>query len=360
MTTYRELKIKESAGYTTVGDPRTKPHVDATTSVHGIADTAALATKTYADTAAANAAAAVVNAAPSTLDTLNELAAALGNDASFSTTTATALGKRVRVDAAQTFTSGEQIQARSNIGAVSTSDSRLTDTRTPTDGSVTTAKIVDANVTTAKIADSAVTNAKLANSGITINGSSVSLGGSVSITGLPTQTSNSGKFLTTDGTSASWAAIVGGATVSATAPSSPTTGMLWLDSETGVVYAYYGTSWIDISGAATLPDGSVTTAKIADGAVTAAKLAAGAAVPSQTGQSGKYLTTDGTTASWATVDLSTKANIASPTFTGVPAAPTASAGTNTTQVATTAFVNTAISGFSAGPDYSSLFMFMGV
>lgn len=38
----------------------------------------------------------------------------------------------------------------------------------------------------------------------------------------------------------------------------------------------------------------------------------------------------------AYVDL--KANIASPTFTGVPAAPTAAVGTNTTQIATTAFV----------------------
>lgn len=33
-----------------------------------------------------------------------------------------------------------------------------------------------------------------------------------------------------------------------------------------------------------------------------------------------------------------KANLASPTFTGTPAAPTAAAGTNTTQIATTAFV----------------------
>jgi hypothetical protein len=38
-----------------------------------------------------------------------------------------------------------------------------------------------------------------------------------------------------------------------------------------------------------------------------------------------------------------KADIASPTFTGTPAAPTATAGTNTTQVATTAFVTTAVS-----------------
>ena len=39
-----------------------------------------------------------------------------------------------------------------------------------------------------------------------------------------------------------------------------------------------------------------------------------------------------------------KANLASPTFTGTPKAPTAAAGTNTTQIATTAFVVTAISG----------------
>jgi len=40
--------------------------------------------------------------------------------------------------------------------------------------------------------------------------------------------------------------------------------------------------------------------------------------------------------------VATKANINSPTFTGVPAAPTASAATNTTQLATTAFVTSAV------------------
>ena len=39
-----------------------------------------------------------------------------------------------------------------------------------------------------------------------------------------------------------------------------------------------------------------------------------------------------------------RAPLASPTFTGTPAAPTAASGTNTTQLATTAFVQTAISG----------------
>ena len=40
--------------------------------------------------------------------------------------------------------------------------------------------------------------------------------------------------------------------------------------------------------------------------------------------------------------VATKADIANPTFTGVPAAPTASAGTNSTQLATTAFVQAAL------------------
>jgi hypothetical protein len=43
------------------------------------------------NTAVAN----LVNSSPSTLDTLNELATALGNDANFATTTATALGNKV-------------------------------------------------------------------------------------------------------------------------------------------------------------------------------------------------------------------------------------------------------------------------
>jgi hypothetical protein len=41
--------------------------------------------------------------------------------------------------------------------------------------------------------------------------------------------------------------------------------------------------------------------------------------------------------------IASKANINSPTFTGTPAAPTASAGTSTTQLATTAFVTAALS-----------------
>ena len=63
-----------------------------------------------------NAVSALVNGAGTTLDTLKELANALGNDANFSTTIATQMGKRVRVDAAQTFTVAEQAQGCANLG----------------------------------------------------------------------------------------------------------------------------------------------------------------------------------------------------------------------------------------------------
>ena len=54
------------------------------------------------------------------------------------------------------------------------------------------------------------------------------------------------------------------------------------------------------------------------------------------------------TASDVSSAISGKANIASPTFTGTPAAPTAAAGTNTTQIATTAFVKSAVEAAQVG------------
>ena len=73
----------------------------------------ALATQEYVNTAVSN----VVASAPAALDTLNELAAALGDDANFSTTMSTALGNRLRVDtASQGLTSTQKSNARTNLG----------------------------------------------------------------------------------------------------------------------------------------------------------------------------------------------------------------------------------------------------
>jgi hypothetical protein len=56
------------------------------------------ATKTYAD----NAVSSLVDSAPSTLNTLNELAAALGDDANFASTVTTSLGNKLDISSAST------------------------------------------------------------------------------------------------------------------------------------------------------------------------------------------------------------------------------------------------------------------
>jgi hypothetical protein len=84
-------------GYATDAD--LSGHAADTSAVHGIADTTALALAGHdhdadydALGAAAAAVAALVDTAPATLDTLNELASALGDDPNFAATITTALG----------------------------------------------------------------------------------------------------------------------------------------------------------------------------------------------------------------------------------------------------------------------------
>lgn len=73
------------------------------------------ATQNYVSTAISN----LVASAPATLDTLNELATALGNDPNFATTISTALGNRLRVDInTQGLTSTQKGYGRTNLGVV--------------------------------------------------------------------------------------------------------------------------------------------------------------------------------------------------------------------------------------------------
>lgn len=91
-----------------------------------INDTAASGTTVYSsqktDNQISTAVANLVDSSPAALDTLNELATALGDDPNFATTINTALGLRVRVDAAQAFSGPQQAQGRSNIDAVGNAD----------------------------------------------------------------------------------------------------------------------------------------------------------------------------------------------------------------------------------------------
>jgi hypothetical protein len=70
-------------------------------------------------TAATNA---LVNGAPGALDTLKELADAVNDDAAFSSAVTTALGNRLRFDAAQTLTAPQKVQVCANAGAAALVD----------------------------------------------------------------------------------------------------------------------------------------------------------------------------------------------------------------------------------------------
>jgi hypothetical protein len=71
-----------------------------------------LATTAFVKTAIA----ALVASAPGALDTLDELAAALGDDANFASTVTAALAARLRFDAAQSLSAGQKTQAQTNLG----------------------------------------------------------------------------------------------------------------------------------------------------------------------------------------------------------------------------------------------------
>lgn len=99
--------------------------------ITGLVD--ALAGKaTPTDVAAALA--GLVDSSPATLDTLNELAAALGDDPDFATTVSTALGNRLRVDAAQGLTAPQQAQGRDNLGLGSAAVAAIGDFATAAQG----------------------------------------------------------------------------------------------------------------------------------------------------------------------------------------------------------------------------------
>lgn len=64
----------------------------------------------------------LVGTAPAVIDTIAELAASLASDPNFAVTMATALGRRVSVDAAQSFTTAEKAMGRANLGITVSAD----------------------------------------------------------------------------------------------------------------------------------------------------------------------------------------------------------------------------------------------
>ena len=173
-------------------------------------------------------------------------------------------------------------------------------------------------------------------------------------------------------------------TSSTTAPASPASGDLWFESDTAKTFIYYDSFWVEICGAlvAASSDGTTTLTTKGDllsrssagldrlavgtngyflkaNSATATGLEWGA-IPTvsilddvgdviiTSATSGDILKWNGSNWVNDSALLAAKAPLASPALTGTPSAPTAAVSTNTTQIATTAFVRAEVSALVGG------------
>lgn len=234
-------------------------HESDTTNIHGIADTSALATKTYADNAASTAVAAVVNSAPEALNTLKELADALTADESTAATLATLVGtKASSADLASHEADTTNIHGIANTAELAT--------KTYADSAVSTAV---SGLTKSSVGLSNVDNTSDANKPVS----------------TATQTELDAKL----------------ASATAASTYAPKASPTFTGTVSGITKSMVGLGSVD-----------------------------------NTADSAKPVSTATQTA------LDLKADLTSPALTGTPSAPTASFSTDSTQIATTAFVKSVL------------------
>jgi hypothetical protein len=239
-----------------------------------------VATTAYVQTELAD----LIGAAPALLDTLSELSDALGDNENYAaamTATITGINSAIALKlptadfTAHAIDSTDVHGITNTANLVYTSDARLSDTRTPTAGSVTsgsmaadsvgTTSLLDSSVTTAKIAAVSVTEAKLANDSVTAAKIAAGAVGTSEIADLAVTSAK----IATD--------AVGSNHIAAAAVG---TAELGDDSVTAAKIAADAVGNAEIVNLAVtegkIADLNVTTAKLADDSVTAAKIAAAA------------------------------------------------------------------------------------
>lgn len=269
------------------------------------------ATKSYVDTAVAN----VVASAPGTLDTLDELAAALGDDPNFATTVATSIGNKVakagdsmtgalsmgnnKITSLGTPTASTDAANKSYIdtlfGSTSSAATSATSAATSATSAATSASSASTSASSAQTsASSAATSASSAATSASSAASTYSSLIDVTGAGL---VRDMGDITTSDTTSTTYINI---STVAASAASSATAAATSATSaSTSATSAATSASSASTSAssAATSASSAATSAtSAANSATTAASF-----IPSQTGNSGYFLTTNGTAASWASL-----------------------------------------------------------
>jgi hypothetical protein len=332
------------------------------------------ATRTYVDTEVAAAVAALVDSAPGTLDTLNELAAAINDDANAFTTLQTAIA------AVQTDVDGNEADADAAIAAV---QADVDQNESDADAAIAAVQAdVDQNESDADAAIAAVQADVDANEAAALTARNA-IQADVDQNEADADAAIAAVQADVDQNEAdadaaiALKANIAGPTFTGT-PAAPTAGA-------GTNTTQLATTAFVTAAVAALVDGAPgaidtlneLAAALGDDANFATTITNSiAAVQSDVDQnevdgdaadsalSGRLdvLEADATTASavatvQADVDqneadadaaIALKANIASPALTGTPTAPTAAADTNTTQIATTAYVQTELTALLGG------------
>ena len=205
----------------------------------------------------------VVNGAPASFDTLKELSDALIADESAAATLTTLVGTKLSsATAASTYAPIASPTFTGTVNGITKAMVSLGNVDNTADASkpisTATQSALDAKLAISTASSTYAPKISPAFTG-TVDFSGATVTG---ITALPTQTGNSGKYLTTNGTAASWS------TLSLT------------DYATKASPAFTGT--VDFSGATvtgfSIADGSITSAKIADGTIVNTDINASAAI----------------------------------------------------------------------------------
>jgi hypothetical protein len=202
-------------------------------------------TKDYVDTSINN----LIDGAPSTLDTLNEIAAALADTANFSDTVVLKSGSTMsgalamgtnKITGLGEPTLAQDAATKNYIDTASIAPSNLTGPITSVGPATSIASqtgtgtkfVVDTSPTLVT-PDIGVATATSIN-GTTIPASKTLVATDSTTYVVPSQTGNSGKYLTTDGTTSSWGAI-SGSLAQPSEPESPSDGLIWVDTDGSVV-----------------------------------------------------------------------------------------------------------------------------
>ena len=199
------------------------------------------ANKGYVDTSISN----LIDGAPATLDTLNEIAAALADTANFSDTVVLKSGSTMsgnlamgtnKVTGMGTPTVSTDAATKGYVDGVTIAPSNLTGPITSVGAATTVAAQTGTGSTFVMNTSPTLVTPNIGVATATsINGTTIPSSKTLVATDsttyvVPSQTSNSGKFLTTDGTTSSWGNVAG-ALAQPAEPTSPQDGQIWIDTD---------------------------------------------------------------------------------------------------------------------------------